>query len=99
MKSKGGKVEYICPHCNSPKIMKMKSAINDDQEIHGYFNEKLNMFFCRGCRDSGYWNKKLNVSLKNPMPEVKQHMQVDNSVPFVVYTLKNVYYNDSKYDE
>lgn len=75
MKSKGGKIEYVCGHCNSPDIQRCGTvvrAIEDNcVEILGMYATRNESYYCRTCGNFEWWGQRSKRSLKKPLPEIK----------------------------
>ena len=94
MLSKGGKIVWCCSRCNSPNIAKVGSVVQGNIML-GMYATKDDHYYCVDCGDFRWWERRIKVSIKKPMPVCRKdvgfaHLHHDHkSKQFTAYSCKN----------
>lgn len=79
MKSKGGKVIYLCDNCNGENIVRCGTVVRQLEgsriEILGMYADRDDSYYCHDCGHFDWWQTRKRRSLKKPLPEVKTELQ------------------------
>lgn len=98
MKSKGGKIEYVCGQCNSPSIKRCGTVIRNVEdgcvEILGMYAARDDSYYCSTCGNFECWLQRGKRSLKKPLPDIEVCRVLPENDPRHAH---RVFYNHDSY--